>query len=110
MLAPAASVARLDAVVLSGGSAFGLAACDGAMRWCEEDGRGFETPAGIVPIVVGLSIYDLVVGDPAVRPGAADGYAAAARRTVRRRRRGRRREQRRDRRGGRRDGGQVARP
>ncbi len=77
VLAPVASVARLDAVVLSGGSAFGLAACDGVMAWCEEHDRGFETTAGIVPIVVGLSIFDLVVGDPTVRPGAADGYAAA---------------------------------
>ena len=78
LLAPAASVGRIDAVVLSGGSAFGLAACDGAMRWCEQQGRGFETTAGVVPIVVGLSIFDLVVGDPAVRPGPDEGYAAAA--------------------------------
>jgi L-aminopeptidase/D-esterase-like protein len=78
VLAPAASVTRLDAVVLSGGSAFGLAACDGAMRWCEEHGRGFETAAGIVPIVVGLSIFDLVVGASTARPSPADGYAACA--------------------------------
>ena len=43
----------LDAVVLAGGSAFGLAACDGVMRFCEERGMGFPTPAGVVPIVVG---------------------------------------------------------
>ena len=64
--------------MLSGGSAFGLAACDGAMRWCEEQGRGVPTPAGPVPIVVGASIFDLPVGDPNVRPGADQGYAACA--------------------------------
>ena len=73
LLAPAASVQRLDAVVLSGGSAFGLAAADGVMRWCEEHDRGVETPAGKVPIVVGLSIFDLVVGDPSVPPERGSG-------------------------------------
>jgi L-aminopeptidase/D-esterase-like protein len=78
LLAPGNTVERVDAVVLSGGSAFGLAAADGVMRWCEEHDRGIETPAGRVPIVVGLSIFDLVVGDPAVRPTAAAGHAAAS--------------------------------
>jgi len=76
LLAPERSVQHVDAVVLSGGSAFGLAAADGAMRWCEERGIGLETPAGRVPIVVGLSIFDLVTGDPAVRPTPDDAYAA----------------------------------
>lgn len=76
LLAPERTVARIDAVVLSGGSAFGLAACDGVVRWCEEQGIGFPTPAGPVPIVVGAVIYDLGVGDPAVRPGPDAGYAA----------------------------------
>jgi L-aminopeptidase/D-esterase-like protein len=76
LLAPERTVAHLDAVVLAGGSAFGLAACDGVMRWCEEQGRGVATPAGPVPIVVGAVLYDLWVGDPAVRPTAASGYAA----------------------------------
>ncbi len=76
LLDPLSLVTRLDAVVLSGGSAFGLAAGDGVMRWLEERGTGLPTPAGPVPIVVGLSLFDLVVGDPAVRPGAAEGYAA----------------------------------
>ncbi|HET6833702.1 MAG TPA: P1 family peptidase [Acidimicrobiales bacterium] len=70
------TVSRIDAVVLTGGSAFGLAAADGAMRFCEERGLGFGTPAGPVPIVVALAIFDLAVGDPAVRPGAEQGYAA----------------------------------
>ena len=76
LLAPERTVARIDAVVLSGGSAFGLAACDGVMRWCEERGIGFATPAGPVPIVVGAVLYDLLVGDPSIRPTAESGYAA----------------------------------
>jgi L-aminopeptidase/D-esterase-like protein len=70
-------VARIDAVVLSGGSAFGLAACDGVMQWCSVEGRGFETKWARVPIVVGMSLYDLGQGDADVRPTAADGYRAA---------------------------------
>jgi L-aminopeptidase/D-esterase-like protein len=76
LLAPERTVVRIDAVVLAGGSAFGLAACDGVMRWCEERGIGISTPAGPVPIVVGAVLYDLLVGDPAVRPTAESGYAA----------------------------------
>lgn len=76
LLAPERTVARIDAVVLSGGSAFGLAACDGVVRWCEERGMGVPTSAGPVPIVVGAVIFDLMTGDPTVRPTADDGYAA----------------------------------
>ncbi|HET6775771.1 MAG TPA: P1 family peptidase, partial [Acidimicrobiales bacterium] len=76
LLDPTRTVARLDALVLTGGSAFGLAAADGAVRFCEERGMGFATPAGPVPIVVALGLYDLTVGDPAVRPGPGEGYAA----------------------------------
>jgi L-aminopeptidase/D-esterase-like protein/pimeloyl-ACP methyl ester carboxylesterase len=76
LLDPRRTVDRVDAVVLSGGSAFGLAACEGVVRWCEERGLGWPTAAGPVPIVVGLVIYDLGVGDPKVRPGAEQGYAA----------------------------------
>ena len=76
LLAPERLVDRVDAVVLAGGSAFGLAACDGVMRWCEERGLGFPTPAGPVPIVVGAVLFDLAVGDPSVRPGPEAGYAA----------------------------------
>jgi L-aminopeptidase/D-esterase-like protein len=76
LLAPERTVARVDAVVLAGGSAFGLAACDGAVRWCEERGLGFPTAAGPVPIVVGAVLYDLMVGDAAARPDAEAGYAA----------------------------------
>jgi L-aminopeptidase/D-esterase-like protein len=76
LLEPTRAVSRLDALVLTGGSAFGLASADGAVRFCEERGLGFPTPAGPVPIVVALGLFDLAVGDPTVRPGAADGYAA----------------------------------
>ncbi|MYH71479.1 MAG: P1 family peptidase [Acidimicrobiia bacterium] len=77
LLAPERTVSQVDAVVLSGGSAFGLAAADGVMRWCGEQGRGFETRGGRVPIVVGMSLYDLTEGDGSVRPGPDEGYAAA---------------------------------
>jgi L-aminopeptidase/D-esterase-like protein len=75
-LEPGRTVDRLDAVVLAGGSAFGLAAADGAMRWCEERGLGFPTGAGVVPIVVALGLFDLLEGDGSIRPGAAEGHAA----------------------------------
>ena len=77
LLDPSRMVERLDAVVLSGGSAFGLASGDGVMRFLEDRGTGFETTAGPVPIVVGLSLFDLAEGDGSVRPGAAEGRAAA---------------------------------
>lgn len=76
VLDPLAQVQLIDAVVLSGGSAFGLAAADGVMSWLEQRGRGFPTSAGPVPIVVGLSLFDLAVGDGSVRPDAAAGLAA----------------------------------
>ncbi len=77
LLDPLRTVTAVDAVVLSGGSAFGLAAADGVMSWLEGRGRGFETSFGRVPIVVGMSLFDLGVGDPTVRPTAADGRSAA---------------------------------
>jgi L-aminopeptidase/D-esterase-like protein len=76
LLAPERMVAHLDAVVLTGGSAFGLAACDGVVRWCEERGRGLPTVGGRVPIVVGAVLYDLASGDRRSRPGAEEGYLA----------------------------------
>ncbi len=80
LLDPSRMMQHVDAVVLSGGSAFGLATADGVMRHLAEQGRGFPTAGGVVPIVVGLCIYDLteasgVVGG--VRPGAAAGRSAA---------------------------------
>lgn len=76
LLAPERTVEHVDAIVLSGGSAFGLAACDGVVRWLEEQGRGFPTPGARVPIVVGASLFDLTVGSASVRPGPAEGRAA----------------------------------
>jgi L-aminopeptidase/D-esterase-like protein len=65
---------RIDAVCLSGGSAFGLAACDGVMRELEARGVGFDTGWGRVPIVAGAVIFDLAVA--AARPDADSGAAA----------------------------------
>jgi L-aminopeptidase/D-esterase-like protein len=65
-----------DAVLLTGGSAFGLAAADGVSRWLEERGRGRPTPAGVVPLVPAAVVYDLVEGNPGARPGPEEGYAA----------------------------------
>ncbi len=78
LLSPERIVDRLDAVVLTGGSAFGLAAADGVMRWCAEEDSGFPTGAGPVPIVVAMALFDLLVGDGSVRPGAVEGYAACS--------------------------------
>lgn len=77
LLDPLHKVSSIDAVVLSGGSAFGLAACDGVVDWLAERGRGFATAVGPVPIVVGLCLFDLGVGDASVRPGPGDGRSAA---------------------------------
>lgn len=76
LLAPGMVVERADAIVLSGGSAFGLAAADGVMNALEEEGRGIPTPAGVVPIVPAAVVYDLLVGESSVRPTADDGAAA----------------------------------
>ena len=76
VIGPLAGGAEVSAVMLSGGSAFGLAAADGAMRWLEERGRGYPTPGGLVPIVPAAIIYDLVEGETGARPDAAAGYAA----------------------------------
>ncbi len=78
LLDPANSVRHVDAVVLTGGSAFGLAAADGVMRYLEEQGRGVALAGGTVPIVPAAVIFDLPVGAWANRPTAEFGYAAAA--------------------------------
>ncbi|MFI5716449.1 P1 family peptidase [Nocardia sp. NPDC051750] len=76
-LSPDKTLASVDAILLTGGSAFGLAAADGVMRYLEENGRGVMTPGGRVPIVPTLALFDLGAGDPAARPTAEHGYAAA---------------------------------
>ncbi len=77
LLDPINSVRDVDAVVLCGGSAFGLAAADGVMRWLEEHGRGVSMEGGVVPIVPAAVVYDLPVGGWKCRPTAEFGYAAA---------------------------------
>ncbi len=76
LLAPGMSVQGADAIVLTGGSAFGLAAADGVVAALEADGRGFPSSAGPVPIVPAAAIFDLVPGEYRHRPTAADGRSA----------------------------------
>ena len=78
VIGPLAGTHEVTAVLLTGGSAFGLAAADGVVHWLEESGRGYETPAGRVPIVPAAVIYDLAAGDPRAWPGPEAGYAACA--------------------------------
>lgn len=78
LLKPENMVQEINAVVLSGGSAYGLEAGCGVMTYLEEKGLGFDVGVGIVPIVCGASLFDLIVGDGKVRPDKAMGYAAAA--------------------------------
>lgn len=73
-LDPEHLVPRVDAILLTGGSAFGLAAADGVMAWLAERGLGYESPAGPVPIVPAAVIYDLAEGRP--YPDASLGRAA----------------------------------
>lgn len=77
LLRPEASVASVHAVVLSGGSAYGLAAADGVMRYMEGEGVGYPVGGSVVPIVPAAILFDLGVGDPAVRPNAESGFLAA---------------------------------
>lgn len=76
LLEPGRVVDQVDAVVLTGGSAFGLATADGVMRYLAERGRGFATAGGPVPIVPTAAIFDLLEAGSR-RPGASEGYAAA---------------------------------
>ncbi len=78
LLDPNRLVDQVDALLLTGGSAFGLAAADGVVQWLETNGRGYPTPAGPVPIVAALGVFDLLVGDAGVRPGPTEGRAACA--------------------------------
>ena len=77
LLKPLAAAQTIHAVVLSGGSAFGLGAANGVMACLEERGIGFDVGVTKVPLVVQSDLFDLTVGDPAVRPDAAMGYEAA---------------------------------
>src|SRR5699024_2210429 len=76
LLRPTALVDRINGVLLTGGSAFGLAAADGVMRWLAERGHGFATGVRPVPIVPAAVIFDLDAGSPDTYPSADDGFAA----------------------------------
>jgi len=76
LLRPMHLVQEIHAVLLAGGSAFGLAATDGVMRYLEERGIGFDARVARVPIVPAAILFDLDLGDPGARPDAAMGYAA----------------------------------
>lgn len=75
-LGPSGKVTVCHGVVLSGGSAYGLAAADGVMRWLEAAGVGYPTQSALVPIVGAAIVLDQGVGDPSSRPGADAGWAA----------------------------------
>lgn len=77
LLRPENMVEKIDAIVLSGGSAFGLDSASGVVRFLEERGRGFAVGSLKVPIVCGAILFDLGLGDGRIRPGAGDGYEAA---------------------------------
>lgn len=76
LLDPANTVRFVDAVLLAGGSAYGLGAADGVMAWLEEQGRGVAMEGGVVPIVPGAVIFDLPVGGWDRRPTPEFGYRA----------------------------------
>jgi L-aminopeptidase/D-esterase-like protein len=77
LLNPHNRVEEVTAIVLAGGSAYGLAAADGVMRYLEEQGMGYKTRNGlIVPIVPAAILFDLEIGDNSIRPDAAMGYQA----------------------------------
>lgn len=77
LLSPVNAVERVHAIVLAGGSAFGLDAASGVMRWLEERKFGFVFGGARVPIVPAAILFDLGVGDPSIRPTAECGYQAA---------------------------------
>lgn len=76
LLAPGALVEQVHALLLTGGSAFGLDAASGVVRWLEERGHGIAVGPARVPIVPAAVLFDLWVGDASIRPDAAAGYAA----------------------------------
>lgn len=76
LLRPGQLVERVNAILLTGGSAFGLAAADGVMRFLEQRHIGFSVGMTVVPIVPAAVIFDLAIGDFRVRPDAAMGYVA----------------------------------
>ena len=85
LLEPSNLVDKVHAIVLSGGSAWGLDAASGAARWLEEQGVGLAIPGvGRLPLVPAAVLFDLLVGDPHIRPDAEAGYRACAAASTRR--------------------------
>lgn len=82
LLQPMNMVDAVNAIVLTGGSAFGLDAASGVMRYLEERSIGFDTGVAKVPIVPAAAIFDLAFGDATVRPDAAAGYRACEQATA----------------------------
>lgn len=78
MYGPKGTAETMNAVVLTGGSTFGLESVLGAMQYLEEQGIGYQTRAALIPGMVGAVIYDLAVGNGKVRPGKKEGYEAAS--------------------------------
>ena len=76
LLHPLATIETVHALLLTGGSAFGLAAADGVMRWLEDHGHGVLVGPARIPIVPAAVLFDLWVGDARIRPDAAAGHAA----------------------------------
>lgn len=76
LLHPSNLVDRAHAILLAGGSAWGLDAAAGVMRWLEEQGIGLDVRFGLVPIVPAAVLFDLPVGDARIRPDAQAGYLA----------------------------------
>ena len=76
LLSPERTVENINAVTISGGSAFGLSASNGVVDFLSESDIGFPTTAGAIPIVVGMSLYDLGVGSSSTYPGPNEGRAA----------------------------------
>ncbi|NKE67483.1 P1 family peptidase [Ramlibacter sp. RBP-2] len=76
LLDPTHLVDKVHAVLLAGGSAWGLDAATGVVRWLEEQGVGFDVGVARLPLVPGAVLFDLMVGDASIRPDAAAGYAA----------------------------------
>ncbi len=76
LLNPLNTVQKVNAIMLAGGSAFGLDAASGVMRYLEEHNMGYHVGPAVVPIVPAAILFDLGVGDPKIRPDAEAGFAA----------------------------------
>ena len=76
LLSPYKKIEKINAILIGGGSAYGLAAADGVMNYLEEMGKGFKIGTNTVPIVPAAILFDLNVGDGRIRPSSSEGYIA----------------------------------